>query len=52
VAALDAFRLLVAPDGNYAAIGSPSGGRVLRIAPAIRRVDLAAGMIETLVRGR
>jgi hypothetical protein len=100
VAALDAFRLLVAPDGIYAAIGSPSGGRVLRIArdgkvvpvvgtgtlgphrdgkaldaqilpsaiqlaadgallvaqvqpiPAIRRVDLAAGTIETLVRGR
>ncbi len=101
LADVDAFKLVAAPDGSvYGAVGTPAGGRVVRIAPggrvtrvagtgglgphrdgpalrapmlpsavaldradgllvaqiepipAIRRVDLAAGRITTLARGR
>jgi len=99
-AAVSAIKLVVAPEGVYGVVGDPTGGRVVRIepegrvvdvvgtgdlgphrdgraldarilpsavqlaadgsllvmqvqpVPAIRRVDLAAGTIETLVRGR
>jgi sugar lactone lactonase YvrE len=100
VADVNAIKLLAAADSVYGVVGEPSGGRVVRIepggkvvdvagtgdlgphrdgralgarilpsavqltpdgsllvaqvrpVPAIRRVDLAAGTIETLVRGR
>jgi hypothetical protein len=100
LAAVDAIKQVVGPDGVYAMVGDPSGGRVLLIGydgsvtpvagtgalgphrdgraldaqilpsaiqlatdgallmgqvypvPAIRRIDLAAGTIETLALGR